>query len=193
LLTAAGIDPRIKPSDVDEDAILAEAGELSVEESAQRLAEAKATFVAGQLADDDSRPLVIGCDSILQWRGQALGKPGTVEAATARLREMQATSGVLFTGHHVIDLASGRRAGRVCGTQVDFAPMSDEEIEAYVATGEPLNVAGSFTLDGLSSPFIAGIVGDPSNVIGLSMPLLRELCVEIDVSWLDIVSYGKRI
>lgn len=190
LLRAAGIAPQVQPSDIDEEAVVAAAGDVTVEQAAQLLAEAKAMFVAGQLADDERRPIVIGCDSILQWQGQALGKPGTAAAAITRLRSMQGTSGVLFTGHHVIDLKTGRQTGRVVGTRVDFAPMSEMEIAAYVATGEPLSVAGSFTLDGLSSPFIAGIVGDPSNVIGLSMPLLRDLLAEIDVSWLDVVTYG---
>ena len=155
---------------------------------AQLLAESKCADVALKLAGSDA--IVIGCDSILEREGSALGKPESAEVATARLRKMQGTSGVLHTGHAVRDLATGRSVGRAVGTRVDFAPMSDAHIDAYVRTGEPLAVAGSFTLDGLSSPFVAGIDGDPSNVIGLSMPLLRELLAEIGVDWLQVVEYA---
>ncbi len=191
LLLAAGVQPRILPSDVDEEVIAASptAADLRIGELAQFLAESKCREVAQGLGSSGSQAIVIGCDSILEWNGQALGKPASAAVAVDRLRQMQGTSGVLHTGHMVEDLASGERVGRVRATRVDFAVMSDEEIAAYVRTGEPLNVAGSFTLDGLSSPFIAGIEGDPSNVIGLSLPLLRELLAELGIGWLEIVEY----
>ena len=190
LLRAAGVEPLIQASNVDEDAVSNSAAgvDLGVPELAQLLAESKCADVALKLAGSDA--IVIGCDSILEWEGSALGKPESAEVATARLRKMQGTSGVLHTGHAVRDLATGRSVGRAVGTRVDFAPMSDAHIDAYVRTGEPLAVAGSFTLDGLSSPFVAGIDGDPSNVIGLSMPLLRELLAEIGVDWLQVVEYA---
>lgn len=191
LLKAAGVEPSVEPSDVDEDALAlaAEGRGLGVAELAQLLAEAKCAEVADRLRSRGSHDIVIGCDSILEWQGHALGKPGSEEAAQVRLAKMQGTSGVLHTGHSVVDLASGDTVGRVCSTRVDFAPMTADEIAAYVRTGEPLNVAGSFTLDGLSSPFITGVQGDPSNVIGLSMPLLRELLGGIGIRWLQVVSY----
>ena len=192
LLAAAGVPAIVKPSQVDEDAVEAAASvqSLTVPELAQLLAEAKCDDVSRRLGREDSGSIVIGCDSILEWQGLALGKPGSPIAAQERLHKMQGTSGVLHTGHAITDLSTGRNVGRCCSTQVDFAPMSEREIAAYVRTGEPLNVAGSFTLDGLSSPFVAGIVGDPSNVIGLSMPLLRELLDELGVDWLQVVSYS---
>lgn len=192
LLVAAGIEPGVVPSEVDEDAMTAaaEGSGMSVAELAQLLAEAKCADVADRLACAGSHDIVIGGDSILEWQGQALGKPESAESAQARLAKMQGTFGVLHTGHSVVDLGSGERVGRVCSTQVDFAEMSPSEIAAYVRTGEPLTVAGSFTLDGLSSPFVAGVQGDPSNVIGLSMPLLRELLGEIGISWLQVVTYN---
>ncbi len=192
LLTAAGVEPTVEPSHVDEDAVERAASDqdLSIPQLAQLLAEVKRDDVAARLARAGSDSLVVGCDSILAWQGLALGKPGSAQAALDRLAKMQGTSGVLHTGHAVTDLATGRCVGRSCSTRVDFAPMSTAEIEAYVRTGEPLNVAGSFTLDGLSSPFIAGIEGDPSNVIGLSLPLLRELLHELGIDWLSVVSYS---
>lgn len=192
LLRAAGLHPRVQPSEVDEAELAASSStrDSGVGELAQFLAEAKCHDVADRLLGDSSRALVIGCDSILEWHGQALGKPESSELAIDRLQQMQGTSGVLHTGHAVVDLATSQRVGRACATHVNFAPMSSAEIAAYVRTGEPLNVAGSFTLDGLSSPFVAGILGDPSNVIGLSMPLLRQLFSELGVSWLDVVEYG---
>lgn len=193
LLKAAGVEPIVTPSEVDEDAVIRDvaAESLSIPALAQLLAEAKRDDVASRLIAAESEDLVVGCDSILEWQGRALGKPGSAAEAEARLARMQGTSGLLHTGHAVTDLQTGRSSGRACTTQVNFAPMSHAEIAAYVRTGEPLNVAGSFTLDGLSSPFIAGIVGDPSNVIGLSMPLLRTLLAEVGVEWLQVVTYGS--
>ena len=157
LLLAAGVAPRILPSDVDEDVIASSpaAADLGIGELAQLLAEAKSRDVAHGLGASGSGAIVVGCDSILEWNGKGLGKPGSASVAVDRLRQMQGTSGVLHTGHAVEDLASGQRVGRVRSTRVDFAEMSEEEIAAYVRTGEPLGVAGSFTLDGLSSPFVA--------------------------------------
>jgi len=133
---------------------------------------------AGPDVDD---ALVIGCDSLFEIDGQGWGKPGTPDEARARIRAMQGRSGLLHTGHCLIDASSGKRAAAVRSTVVRFAPMTDAEVDAYVATGEPLAVAGSFTLDGRASVFVESIEGDPSNVIGLSLPLLRTLLAELDV------------
>lgn len=192
LLRSAGIVPRVEPSGVDEEAVSSSpaASGLGVAELAQLLAQAKCSDVAQRLLGQGSNSIVIGCDSILEWNSQALGKPESADVAVARLNRMQGTSGVLHTGHYVVDLRTGEAVGRSRATRVDFAPMAEAHIAAYVRTGEPLSVAGSFTLDGLSAPFVAGIVGDPSNVIGLSMPLLRDLLEELGVDWLDVVQYN---
>ncbi len=177
LLRDAGLNPEVVPSDVDEDGFTGPVTEVAV-----ALAEAKASAVAAQAHD----ALVVGCDSLLELDGVALGKPGTADEAVHRIRAMRGRSGTLHTGHCVIDAAADRRASAVASTVVRFGDMTDAEIDAYVATGEPLHVAGSFTLDGRSAPFIDGIDGDPSNVIGLSLPLLRRLLRELDVEITDL-------
>ncbi|WP_208765225.1 Maf family protein [Streptomyces albidochromogenes] len=174
LLRQAGLTPEVIVSGVDEDAVTAPTpGELALV-----LAEAKAASVAAR--PEAAGALVIGCDSVLELDGQALGKPADAEDATARWKAMRGRSGVLRTGHCVIDTATGRRASATASTTVRFGEPTDAEIAAYVATGEPLHVAGAFTLDGRSAPFVDGIDGDPGNVIGLSLPLLRRLLGELD-------------
>ncbi|MDX2705489.1 Maf family protein [Streptomyces sp. PA03-6a] len=178
LLKQAGLDPRVVVSGVDEDAISAD----TPAELARVLAEAKASVVAAQLADGE---VVVGCDSVLDLDGQALGKPADAEDATARWKSMRGRSGVLRTGHCVIDLATGRRVSATASTTVRFGTPDDDEIAAYVASGEPLYVAGAFTLDGRSAPFVEGIEGDHGNVIGISLPLLRRLLAELDLRITD--------
>ncbi|MBH5336580.1 septum formation inhibitor Maf [Streptomyces pactum] len=180
LLRQAGLDPRVIVSGVDEDAITAD----TPAELARLLAEAKATAVAAR--PEAAGALVIGCDSVLELDGRALGKPADAEDATARWKAMRGRSGVLRTGHCVIDTATGRRTSASAATTVRFGEPSDAEIAAYVASGEPLHVAGAFTLDGRSAPFIDGIDGDPGNVIGLSLPLLRRLLAELDTAITDL-------
>jgi septum formation protein len=130
--------------------------------------------------------LVVGCDSVLELDGRALGKPKDAADATARWQAMRGRSGVLQTGHCVIDTATGRQVSRTASTTVRFGTPDDAEIAAYVASGEPLHVAGAFTLDGRSAPFVEGVDGDPGNVIGLSLPLLRRLLAELDVRITDL-------
>ncbi len=173
LLRQAGLAPEVIVSGVDEDAITAP----TPYELALVLAEAKAVSVAAR--PEAAGALVIGCDSVLELDGQALGKPADAEDATARWKSMRGRSGILQTGHCVIDTATGRRACATASTTVRFGEPTDAEISAYVATGEPLHVAGAFTLDGRSAPFIDGIDGDPGNVIGLSLPLLRRFLGEL--------------
>jgi septum formation protein len=175
LLRQAGVEPEVIVSGVDEDGITAG----SPEELARLLAEEKASAVSVRPEAADA--LVVGCDSVLELDGQALGKPVDAEDATARWKSMRGRAGVLRTGHCVIDTASGRRASATASTTVRFGEPTDAEIAAYVASGEPLRVAGAFTLDGRSAPFIEGIDGDPGNVIGLSLPLLRRLLAEVGV------------
>jgi septum formation protein len=187
LLHAAGIEPSIMVSGVDEDAATAAAeetyGPLAPEDLALVLARAKAEDVASQVED----ALVVGCDSILELDGDGHGKPQTPEQAIERWQRMRGRSGVLHTGHWLVDTreddGTGATLGATASTTVHFAAIDDDEIRAYVETGEPLRVAGSFTLDGLGAPFVSGIEGDPSNVVGLSLPLLRELLAEVGIAW----------
>jgi len=184
LLKQAGLDPRVIVSGVDERAITAPSpGELALV-----LAEAKAEAVAGGGLLEGGE-LVLGCDSVLEldgFEGTALGKPADAAEATARWQAMRGRNGALRTGHCVIDTATGRRASRTASTTVRFGTPDDEEIAAYVASGEPLYVAGAFTLDGRSAPFVTGVDGDPGNVIGLSLPLLRDLLAELGVRITDL-------
>ena len=173
LLEQAGIAFEVLVSGVDEDAV---AGDTPAE-LAQRRADAKAAAVAARPEAADA--LVVGCDSVLELDGEALGKPADAEEATARWKAMRGRSGVLHTGHCVIDTRGGERRSALASTTVHFGEPSDEEIAAYVASGEPLRVAGAFTLDGRSAPFVEGVTGDPGNVIGLSLPLLRRLLGEL--------------
>ncbi|MEU2516006.1 Maf family protein [Streptomyces syringium] len=180
LLRQAGLAPEVIVSGVDEDAITA----ATPAELARVLAEAKAAAVAARA--EAAGALVIGCDSVLELDGEALGKPRDAEDATARWKSMRGRSGVLRTGHCVIDTAAGRQVSATASTTVRFGEPSDAEIAAYVASGEPLHVAGAFTLDGRSAPFIEGIDGDHGNVIGLSLPLLRKQLSELGVVITDL-------
>jgi len=184
LLKQAGFDPRVVVSGVDEDAITAD----SPEELARALAEAKAAAVAGggMLDGGPGGEIVVGCDSVLDLDGQALGKPADAAEATARWHAMRGRAGVLRTGHCVIDRATGRQASATASTTVRFGRPDDAEVAAYVASGEPLHVAGAFTLDGRSAPFVEGIDGDPGNVIGLSLPLLRALLGDLGIRITDL-------
>lgn len=181
LLRAAGVEPERIVSGVDEDAFEAP----GPAELALRLAIAKAQTVAAQVG---AGAIVVGCDSLLDFGGRALGKPADTQEARDRWQAMRGKDGVLVTGHCVVDTRPGadpdlwRVAMDVNPTMVRFAEVSDEEIEAYLATDEPLHVAGAFTLDGFGGWFVDSIVGDPSNVVGLSLPMLRRLLSELDVS-----------
>jgi septum formation protein len=179
LLRAAGLDPRVMVSGVDEDGVLAPDPAALVVELARR----KAAAVAGSLSSDE---LVVGCDSMLELGGEVLGKPRDAADATERWKRMRGRNGTLLTGHAVVDVAAGRTVSAVAATTVRFGTPSDAEVAAYVASGEPLGVAGAFTLDGRSAPFIEGVEGDPGNVVGLSLPLLRSLLAELGVQLTDL-------
>ncbi|HEX5427521.1 Maf family protein [Segeticoccus rhizosphaerae] len=202
-LTAAGITPYVLVSHVDEDAAVAEAtavnGRLAPEDVALLLARAKCEAVAHVLATDGgpadapADALVLGCDSVLELDGEAHGKPTDSAEAVARWRRMRGRSGVLHSGHWLVDDrdpadgGTGATIGAVSSTTVHFADLSDAEIEAYVATGEPLRVAGAFTIDGLGGAFVASIEGDHHTVVGLSLPLLRDLLRDVGVGWFELV------
>jgi septum formation protein len=178
-LRAAGVEPEVIVSGVDESQV----DGLPPAELALQLAELKAAAVAERLAGNT---LVLGCDSVLELDGVALGKPTDAADATARWQAMRGRSGILHTGHALHDLGSGKIAAATASTTVHFADVSDDEIAAYVATGEPLQVAGAFTVDGLGGAFVTGIEGDYHNVVGLSLPLFRDLLAELGRSWVDL-------
>jgi septum formation protein len=179
-LAAAGIDARVMLSGVDESMV----GAARPDTLCAVLARLKAQAVAEKLRygpGSTDGVLVLGCDSVLGFEGEALGRPGDAAEAVARWRRMRGRDGVLYTGHALVELGSGRTAEAVAETRVFFAGVSDDEIDAYVATGEPLAVAGAFTIDGFGSPFVERIDGDPGTVLGLSLPLLRRLLADLDV------------
>ncbi|HEY8472906.1 MAG TPA: nucleoside triphosphate pyrophosphatase [Natronosporangium sp.] len=180
VLAAAGIDAQVVLSGVDESIVDA----ARPDTLCAVLARLKARAVAEKLRHGSGPVdgvLVLGCDSVLGFEGEALGKPGDAAEAVARWRRMRGREGVLYTGHTLVDLGTARTAEAVADTRVFFADVSDEEVDAYVATGEPLEVAGAFTIDGFGSPFVERIDGDPGTVLGLSLPLLRRLLAELDI------------
>lgn len=184
-LRAAGLDPEVVVSAVDEDGVVARYGVTDAEDVVLVLARAKAEDVAGSLTPAEGAPtLVLGCDSMLELDGEVMGKPSDPDDARRRWQRMRGRSGVLHTGHWLLDTARGGGCvGAVAATTVHFADVSDAEIEAYVASGEPLAVAGAFTIDGLGAAFVRAIDGDHHNVVGVSVPLLRELARDLGVDW----------
>jgi len=219
-LRAAGVEPAVRVSDVDEDAVLREAaeryGDLEPVDAVLVLARAKAEEVArvldaeadgtdeadeadGEAGGPDGGPsdgadadLLVGCDSMLELDGEVLGKPRDADDARERWRAMRGRAGVLHTGHWLVDLrhpedgGTGATFGATASTTVHFADLSDAEVDAYVATGEPLHVAGAFTVDGLGGPYVERIEGDHHNVVGISLPLLRGLLDEVGVAWHEL-------
>ncbi|MEB7447774.1 Maf family protein [Arthrobacter koreensis] len=185
LLANAGIAHRVLVSDVDEDAVTARYGLTDPHDTALLLARAKAEAVAS--LPESEGALVLGCDSVFEFQGEAHGKPWEADVARERIRRMSGNVGVLHTGHWLVDCrdteedGSGATLGSVSSAEVHFAKLLDDEIEAYVATGEPLQVAGSFTIDSLGGAFIEKVVGDPHAVVGLSVSTLRHLLASAGV------------
>jgi septum formation protein len=178
LLRHAGLAPEVVVSGVDEDAVRAPSpAALTLE-----LAMLKARAVAAGYGD----ALVIGCDSLLELDGEAFGKPADADEVRKRWALMAGRSGILHTGHCVIDTSGGREASAVTSTVVRFGDPSPEELEAYIASGEPLLVAGAFTIDGRCAPFVDGIDGDHGNVVGISLPTLRRLLAGLGVRITDL-------
>jgi septum formation protein len=171
-LRRAGLEPEVVVSGVDEDAVSA----ATTAELVAVLAEHKAHAVAAQV---QAPAIVLGCDSMLELDGQPHGKPGTVAAAADRWRQMRGRTGVLHTGHCLIDVGAGRSLTRSVATEVSFGDITDAEIDAYCATGEPVAVAGAFTVDGLGGWFVDGVAGDHHNVVGVSLPVVRAMLLEI--------------
>ena len=187
-LVRAGVLPQVIVSAVDEDTVVARYGVAAAPDVALVLARAKAEAVAGldEVPDD---AVVLGCDSVLELNGQVHGKPADAEQARARWQAMRGGTGVLHTGHWLVDCrdgGSGATIGAVAATVVHFARISDAEIDAYLATGEPLQVSGGFTIDALGGAFVTGVEGDHHNVVGLSLPLLRDLLADVGIRWTDL-------
>jgi septum formation protein len=184
LLESSGITPEIFVSGVDEEDpdLLA----LKPSEMVIALAIMKAHTVRQNHPVGDNA-LVIGCDSTFEFNGENLGKPLTRDAAIARAKMMRGKSGYLHTGHSVIDTAQDIEVSDISTSKVTFVDMTDREIEEYVESGEPLQVAGGFTLDGRSAPFISHIDGDPSGIIGLSLPTLRKIMINLGLEWGDLL------
>jgi septum formation protein len=179
-LQSAGLSPEVVVSGVDESTVeVTQPADYTL-----KLAQLKAVAVAA----GQKRALVIGCDSVLALDGEILGKPASEDEAISRWKRMRGRAGVLHTGHCVIDTHREVWLARSAATQVRFAHVSDEEIEAYVATGEPSAVAGAFTLDGLGGAFVSGVTGDPHNVVGISLPLLRLMFEELGFVWTEFWS-----
>ena len=178
LLQSSGISPQVLVSGVDEES--PEITALSPSEMVIALAILKAHTVK-ELAPENS--LILGCDSTFEYNGQSLGKPENKENAIARCKLLSGKYGYLHTGHCLIDLKQGIEVTERSTARVQFAQLSDAEIIDYVETNEPLNLAGGFSLDGLSAPFITSIEGDPSGIIGLSLPLLRKMIISLGYTW----------
>lgn len=182
LLVGAGFEPEVIVSGVDEEGF----GAADLPGLVTVLAEAKAEAVAAR--PEAAGAVVVACDSLLDVDGETHGKPAGEAEARARLRRLRGRSAILRTGHCVIDTATGRRVSAAAATEVVFARFTDGELDAYLATGEPLGVAGAFTLDGRSGPFVERIIGDHGNVIGLSLPLFRELLAAVGLTVMDLWS-----
>ena len=204
LLTEAGIGHDVLVSDVDEDAVQAKYGVTDAHDTALLLARAKAEAVAA--LPEAEGALVIGCDSVFEFDGESHGKPYTAEVARERMLRMSGSQGVLHTGHWLVDCrdtaaeaegedipdGTGATVGAVSSAEVHFASMSENEITAYIATGEPLHCAGSFTIDGLGGAFIRKVDGDPHAVVGLSISTLRDLLAHANVGITELWDASSR-
>jgi septum formation protein len=178
VLRDAGFDPKVVVSGVDEDSV--EAPDTASLVNTLAISKARA------VADTSGDAVIIGCDSMLEFDGEPHGKPASVDQARTWLRAMRGRTGTLFTGHCVIDERTGREASGVVGTIVRFGVTTDAELDAYLATGEAMAVAGAFTLDGRSAPFVDGVDGDPANVLGLSPAKVRSLLATLDIPITDL-------
>jgi septum formation protein len=185
LLRSQNIQPIVIASEINEKEIEEQYKDSSTEIVVKKLSIAKANYVLTNNVSLNSG-ILIAADSMLEFESQSLGKPLNAENAIARWQKMRGKSGVLHTGHTVIRLDNKQTITRVVSTKVEFANVDDKEIIDYVATKEPLNVAGAFTIDSLGAAFVKEVQGDHSNVIGLSLPALREIVRELGLSWTSL-------
>jgi septum formation protein len=192
-LRGAGIDPEVQVSHVDEEQLEHDHPHLTPQDLAQMLAQAKCEEVARTRTETDQ--IIIGCDSVFELNGKPFGKPETPAVARERWALMMNNTGTLHTGHHLIyvDPEGQRQAtSAIASTDVTIGALSEKEMDAYLATGEPLHVAGGFTLDSLGGAFVQEVKGDPSNVIGISLPTLRRLVNECGLTWTDLWSQSAK-
>lgn len=185
LLRSQNIQPIVIASEINEKEIQEQYKDSSTEIVVKELSIAKANYVLTNNVSLNSG-ILIAADSMLEFESQSLGKPLNAENAIARWQKMRGKSGILHTGHTVIRLDNKQTITRVVSTKVEFANVDDKEIIDYVATKEPLNVAGAFTIDSLGAAFVKEVQGDHSNVIGLSLPALREIVRELGLSWTSL-------
>jgi len=185
LLRSQNIQPIVIASEINEKEIEEQYKNSSTEIVVKELSIAKANYVLTNNVSLNSG-ILIAADSMLEFESQSLGKPLNAENAIARWQKMRGKSGILHTGHTVIRLDNRQTISRVVSTKVEFANVDDKEILDYVATNEPLNVAGAFTIDSLGAAFVKEVQGDHSNVIGLSLPALREIVRELGLSWTSL-------
>jgi len=185
LLRSQNIQPIVIASEINEKEIEEQYKDSSTEIVVKELSIAKANYVLTNNVSLNSG-ILIAADSMLEFESQSLGKPLNAENAIARWQKMRGKSGILHTGHTVIRLDNRQTITRVISTKVEFANVDDKEIIDYVATKEPLNVAGAFTIDSLGAAFVKEVQGDHSNVIGLSLPALREIVRELGLSWTSL-------
>lgn len=181
LLEGAGLKPKVLVSNVDEETDFF--NEMTPEDMVIALAITKAHTVLEKI---DYPAIVIGCDSTFEVDGTSFGKPGTPEIARERAKKISGRSGLLHTGHCIIDSSTGKEIADRITTKVTFSKMTESEIDDYVSSGEPLHVAGGFTLDGFGSPFIPIIEGDYTNVVGISMPFIRSAMAQLGYSWPEV-------
>ncbi|MGH3912219.1 MAG: Maf family protein [Pseudonocardiaceae bacterium] len=196
VLRAAGVQPIVRVSGIDEHALAAALPDASPQELVTALARAKAGAVATQVAAEHPESVIVGCDSMLYIGGELVGKPGRADVARQRWQAMAGGTGELLTGHALVRLHAGVVSASTSGvetTLIRFGTPTPEEIEAYVGTGEPLKVAGGFTLDGLGGWFVTGIDGDPSSVMGISLPLTRGLLSEVGVPVISLWNGPSRL
>ncbi len=179
ILRGAGFEAEVVVTGVDEQTD-APSTEAAVAELARRKGQAALRMLEAR--SGEPRTLVIACDSLLDVEGEAIGKPADADAAAELCRRLSGTTGTLYTGHWLAETSSGRAVERVGATRVHMGSFSPREIDAYVATGEPMTMAGGFSLDGRGGPFVDGVEGDPSNVIGLSLPLFRQMLGDFGIS-----------
>ncbi len=184
ILRDAGLSPIVQPSEVDEDAVLTGVEAQNPEHYVTTLSRAKAEDVAEKTTSEEDT-LILGADSALSFEGQILGKPGVSELAIRRWQSMRGKTGMLYSGQTLIDLKTKRSITRFSATKVWFSDITDNQIEKYVASGEPLQVAGAFTIDSLGGAFIDRIEGDYHTVVGLSLKLLREMITELGHEYTD--------
>ncbi len=196
-LTSAGISPIVRVSHVDEEVIERNMSEATPAEIAQAIAQAKCEKVTQELIDAKelvAETIVIGCDSVFELNGKPYGKPQNAEVAKARWREMMNNTGTLHTGHYITYTDPKgilHTAGATASTDVHLGELTEEEMNAYIKSGEPLTVAGGFTLDGFGGAFVQGVTGDPSNVVGISLPTVRNLLGQLGITWTHLWNQAR--